>query len=992
MGGLGVEALPHVRVLRATPDALEAFLDGSPGEEAGADVVVVLDLDTSAKTPSGAWTEPLERLVAAAGAHLTALLLDPSGSSVPSSVRAMAELLDGCLHVRWATGEPSLLVARPDALTAEFATRAARAIGAWRVDDDDGGGGPGPGPVRLRALLDETPAARQGLTVPIGRDRRGRPVPLDLAEAALGGSGPHGLIVGATGSGKSEVLRALLAGLVTRRSPAEIAIVCWDFKGGAAIEPFRAVPHVRGVVTNLEAEPRAVQRAEILLRAEIRRRQQLLRLAGVDGIADYRRLAEPPEALPDLLLVVDEFTELLTASPDLLDLFLSVGRLGRSLGVHLVLASQRLDEGRLRGLESHLRFRICLRTFSPADSHAVLGTSEAYRLPAAPGSGLLAVDGATLRFDGALVDDLDELLAESAEKWASVPVPHPGMWSPPLPEAVALAPLLRGGRRSPLVAPVGVVDRPEQQSSETLHADLECGHLAVVGAPRSGRSTLLRTLAAGLAPPEAADAPPARVYAIDGGDGSLVGLSVLPHVGGVWDVRDEDAVRQLIGGLSARVRGVRVADEPAPGPVVLLIDGWPRLRAAYDDLAGTVAELAAAGPAAGVHLVLTANGWQDFRPGLREQLTTRWELRLTDPYESEHGRGKAEVLPRDRPGRLLTESGHEAQIALPQQELPSGHGAAASEAEERRLLADLAARTVGCRPPAPPLRSLPRVVDLDDLPPDPRGALVLGDAGSAVAVLDLAGPSAHLAIVGAAGSGRSTTLAGLLAQLRPEPRGGTRERDVWDTDVWVVDPRRSLLPICARLGLDAFAGYAYTPSGAARLVDELAGRLRRHLPADGLAPEQLLRPTAVPRRQVLVVDDADLLGSSGPAAFGGLGTGSGALGPLTDLLPYAGDIALSVVVARRGGGASRTGYDPVWQTLLELGATGLLLSGDPTDGPVFGGVRPRPQPPGRGLLVRPGRAAQPIQVARPPRPAQMRAGLAETRLDRRTFGRNSSAL
>ena len=449
---LGMRALPHLRALPPTPTALEAFLDAPPPDGSGASVLVMVDVDAlqsaegRTRAPWSAWAEPVGRLVSAAGPRLSVLLLSASGAEPPSTVRVLAELRSGCLHVRWATGEPRLLVPRPDALSSSSAASAARALSAWRVDDAADGGARA-GPVTLRPLLDEAAAGGRGLAVPIGRDQRGRPLALDLAEAALGGSGPHGLIVGATGSGKSEVLRALLAGLVTRRSPAEIAIVCWDFKGGAAIEPFRAVPHVRGVVTNLEADPRAVQRAETLLRAEIRRRQELLRSAGVDGIADFRRLPDPPEALPNLLLVVDEFTELLTTSPDLLDLFLTVGRLGRSLGVHLVLASQRLDEGRLRGLESHLRFRVCLRTFSAADSHAVLGTSAAYRLPSTPGCGLLAVDGAVTRFDGALVDDLDDLLAEAAAKWAEAPVPHAGMWPPPLPEAIALGPLLPASRR-----------------------------------------------------------------------------------------------------------------------------------------------------------------------------------------------------------------------------------------------------------------------------------------------------------------------------------------------------------------------------------------------------------------------------------------------------------------------------------------------------------------------------------------------------------------
>jgi S-DNA-T family DNA segregation ATPase FtsK/SpoIIIE len=139
---------------------------------------------------------------------------------------------------------------------------------------------------------------------------------------------------------------------------------------------------------------------------------------------------------------------------------------------------------------------------------------------------------------------------------------------------------------------------------------------------------------------------------------------------------------------------------------------------------------------------------------------------------------------------------------------------------------------------------------------------------------------------------------------------------------------------------------------------------------------------------VLVVDDFDLLGSS---PYGGLG-GGGGFGPLADLLPYGEDVALSVLVARRGGAAVRAGFDPGWQTLLELGASGLLLSGDPADGPVLGRFRARPQPPGRGLLVQRGRAARPIQVARPPRPAETAPVLGGTLLDLRNVGRERAKL
>jgi S-DNA-T family DNA segregation ATPase FtsK/SpoIIIE len=276
------------------------------------------------------------------------------------------------------------------------------------------------GPVRLLDLLDlETnpldaeaawrPRPRSTLLqVPIGRRPDGASLVLDFKEAAEGGIGPHGLMVGATGSGKSELLRTIVAGLAATHPPEQLAFVLIDFKGGAAFADLAPLPQVAGLITNLHADLSMVDRAMAALKGELVRRRRLLHLAGNQpDLRTYtaRREADPRlEPLPHLLIVVDEFGELLAARPEFLDLFIAVGRVGRSLGMHLLLASQRLDEGRLHGLVGHLRYRICLRTFSAAESTAVLGTPDAYHLPPAPGAALLNVDGApSLPFTAALV-------------------------------------------------------------------------------------------------------------------------------------------------------------------------------------------------------------------------------------------------------------------------------------------------------------------------------------------------------------------------------------------------------------------------------------------------------------------------------------------------------------------------------------------------------------------------------------------------------------
>jgi DNA segregation ATPase FtsK/SpoIIIE, S-DNA-T family len=224
--------------------------------------------------------------------------------------------------------------------------------------DPAGGWRPRPEPELLRVPIGH----RAGPSSPIGH-RAGTSAPgplvLDLKEAADGGMGPHGLLVGATGSGKSELLRTIVTGLAIAHPPELLAFVLVDFKGGAAFAGLAALPHTAGLITNLQSEPTMVDRARAALHGEQERRQRLLRDAGdLAGIADYQRLRRRDprlEPLPRLLVVVDEFGELLAAHAEFLDLFTAIGRTGRSLGIHLLLASQRLEEGRLRGLDSHLR-------------------------------------------------------------------------------------------------------------------------------------------------------------------------------------------------------------------------------------------------------------------------------------------------------------------------------------------------------------------------------------------------------------------------------------------------------------------------------------------------------------------------------------------------------------------------------------------------------------------------------------------------------------
>ena len=296
---------------------------------------------------------------------------------------------------------------RLDELDVGGALLLAKAFAPFRADEDDrqqpGSGQQLADPLRFGdvgaidpALSWRRRAAGDLLRVPIGTTIDGTALVLDLKESARGGMGPHGLVVGATGSGKSELLRTLVTALAIAHPPQTLSLLLADFKGGATFSGLARLPHVAGMITNLEADLSLVDRFRDALGGEVQRRQEMLAAAGklvsLESYLELRRRRPELEAMPHLLVIVDEFSELLGARPDLADLFVTIGRIGRSIGIHLLLATQRLDTGRIRGLESHLSYRICLRTFSESESREAIGSPDAYHLPAEPGWGYLRAD------------------------------------------------------------------------------------------------------------------------------------------------------------------------------------------------------------------------------------------------------------------------------------------------------------------------------------------------------------------------------------------------------------------------------------------------------------------------------------------------------------------------------------------------------------------------------------------------------------------------
>jgi len=979
---------------------------------------------------------------------LGSTVVDLSGMVPPDAGRWLLCLEVGADTVTADRGDRRTRLGRPDRMSVEQATGVARRLAPYRlshlVETEEATSRV----MELPDLLGLGDAAavdpahtwrrrspRERLRIPLGVSPDGSTIDLDLKESALEGMGPHGLLIGATGSGKSELLRTLVISLAINHASDDLNFVLVDFKGGATFASMDALPHTSAVITNLAEELSMVDRMQDAISGEMVRRQELLRAAGnYVSRHEYElaRLAgEPLAPLPSLLIVCDEFSELLAEKPDFIDLFVMIGRLGRSLGVHLLLASQTLEEGRLRGLDNHLSYRIGLRTFSAMESRVVLGVPDAYELPNAPGHGYLKVGTQTMqRFRAAYVSGpylqrrgprrvnpaavARQLVPYSVAYLPAPPQLTPSevdtgapddegagrkitmldviisrlrghgqpahqVWLPPLDRSAPLDALLgaftvdeRRGLIAPawrervrLVVPVGEEDRPYEQRRDPFAARLDgaAGNVVIVGGPRSGKSTLLRTLICSLAlthsPREV------QFMCIDFGGGALRALQGLPHVSGAALRRDLESVRRTV----AEVRGIledrearfasdsiesidayrdrkergEFADDPF-GDVFLVVDGYGLFREEQDDLDAIVTGMASRCLGFGVHVVLTAARWGEIRYNVRELFGTKLELRLGDPGDSEIDRRAAANVPQGAPGRGLSPNRMHVLAAAPRidgrvgdEELPAG-------------TAELVDRIGAAWPhePAPRVRLLPRKLPAEELwrvADRPAPAIPIGLDETHLAPIYLMPESdIHLVVFGDAECGK-TNLLRLIARSIVERTTPDQAR------LAIVDYRRTLLGVVEGKHL-----LEYVPS--IQVAEKLAGGLQEamndRLPGPDVTTEELRNRTWWSGPDVyLLIDDYDLVaGSSGNPLL-----------QLVDLLPHARDIGLHVIVARRSGGAGRGMYDPLLQKLRELDAPGLIMSGNREEGPLIGNIVGSPQPTGRGILVRRSDGVNLVQTA-----------------------------
>jgi S-DNA-T family DNA segregation ATPase FtsK/SpoIIIE len=629
--------------------------------------------------------------------------------------------------------------------------------------------------------------------------------------------GPHALVGGTTGSGKSELLQTWILALAAAHSPQRVTFLLVDYKGGSAFRECVNLPHTVGLVTDLS--PHLVKRALRSLGAELTYRERLFAEKRVRDLQELERTGDP-QTPPSLVIVVDEFAALVHEVPEFVDGVVNVAQRGRSLGLHLVLATQRPAGVIKDNLRANTNLRLALRMADESDSDDVLGSTEAAHFdPALPGRAVSKTGpGRLVPFQAGYVGghtdaakrdpdvSIEELVIGEARPWratdsvsrvshhdtgpsdiakitatirratadAGLPAPR-RPWLDELATVYDLAKLPTRRRDDELV--FGVLDEPDaqRQSVAAFYPDAD-GNLAIFGTGGAGKSTALRSLAvaAGLT----ARGGPCQVYCLDFSSRGLDMLAELPHVGAVIAADEGDRVRRLMRTLlaaaddrarryaAARAGTIteyrRLAGAPSEPRILILLDGFAAFRQQYEMADGgrwfdALANLATDGRPLGIHLVLTADRPASVPPRFASRVQRRLVLRLADDSDYYTAGVESGALTADSPaGRGLLGKG-EFQVAV--------FGGATGSTVQSRAIGQLAATMRRQQvPDAPRVEQLPEVVRLSDLSATAEGRPAIGVADDTLSAVGFK-PEGVFLISGPPSSGRTTAAAAAIISV-----------------------------------------------------------------------------------------------------------------------------------------------------------------------------------------------------------------------------------
>lgn len=576
--------------------------------------------------------------------------------------------------------------------------------------------------LNIEAHWDNNNSAKS-LAAPIGVIAGGEVFSLDLHEAY---HGCHGLVAGTTGSGKSEFLQELILSLAINYSPKEVAFVLVDFKGGDMARPFMAkpfapaLPHLSATISNLSGN--ILYRALVSLDAEIKSRQRIFNEAavtlGVDklDINSYHkyykggRLERP---LPHLVIIIDEFAQLKTQQPEFLTQLINVAQVGRSLGIHLILATQKPSGIVDPQIMSNSRFKVCLKVADKQDSidminkpdaamiknpgrmYLQVGYDEIYECIQSGYSGadyiptktympddeitVQMTDNTANPIHSAKIDlsgeksnktQLEAIVAEIVALGQKKGIAAKPLWLDLLPEKVVLH-TLEKGKRGLCTATIGLVDYVRTQEQKPLTVDLaQIGHIGLYGASGTGKTTFLQTLVYSLVCEYGYTPEELNLYAMDFGGRNLGYLSELPHTGGVVFADDENKVVRLASVLHDIIdeRKRIFADNncgtftdyrsisPVPMPAILvLIDNFASFRDKYMDISDSFIDIISSGQAFGVYFVITGSTRNAIYYKVTEHISSYFTLKMNDPSNYlDILNVRPPIIPEDVSGRGIT--------------------------------------------------------------------------------------------------------------------------------------------------------------------------------------------------------------------------------------------------------------------------------------------------------------------------------------------------
>jgi S-DNA-T family DNA segregation ATPase FtsK/SpoIIIE len=821
-----------------------------------------------------------------------AVCLDTDERLLPAECQAVAVIGRNGLRVQQMMAA-TMPGGRPDHVSPSWSARVSRALAPIRdVSDDDEAAGL-PAQARLLDVLGLDPPASSAIaarwraggrsTLAIIGESYDGPFGIDIKK-----DGPHGLVAGTTGSGKSELLQTIIASLAVANRPDEMTFVLIDYKGGSAFADCARLPHTVGMVTDLG--PHLVERALTSLSAELTRREHVLARAGAKDIEDYQRAGAGTgagaaattaragrEPLPRLVIVIDEFASMVRDLPDFVTGLVNIAQRGRSLGIHLILATQRPSGVVSADIRANTNLRIALRVTDAGESSDVIDAPDAASIAKAtpgrayvrlghaslipfqagrvggprgawgagapharnqPGAQTVAVSSspwlapvewaalgrpepappaARQRAD-AEITDLKVLVEQIAIAARDLRIPaQPSPWLPPLPNSVpinAIRPTVtplgstatctaRAGGAGEATATFGIEDLPGRQLQRPAEVRLDSfGHLLAAGAPRSGRSQLLRTIAGALA--LAHSSADVHVYGLDCGNGALLPLTELPHCGAVVSRNEAERAARLLHRLDAELSRRQeilaaggfadITEQRAAGSdgdrlphIFVLLDRWEGFTATLGEvdggaLTGVITRILGEGASVGVHLAMTGD-----RSLLAGRIAALCEEKLVFKLAEREDYALAGLRPRNMPAEIppgrafRAGTGVEVQVALLGPD-PSGQAQAAALRSVAAACALRDGAVGGGRRPfrvdaAPARVTFEQAWALRPTGPGPVAASALwglvGVGGDSLAPLgpDLSAGVSAFVVAGPGGSGRSTIL---VSMARSFLAAGTR--------------------------------------------------------------------------------------------------------------------------------------------------------------------------------------------------------------------------